>query len=215
MSTPPPRTPAENVAILLRCLSQAVAAMGGGNRLTYLVIGLIVDRIRVINQGFRRLADRIAAGTYRPRRSSPRRTATGRKPRRQSPLPRHFGWLQPLLPEAVQFRAQLEHLLLRNPEMAALIAQAPASMARVLRPLCWMLRLDPPPILARPRPQPAAAPAPAAGPPASPSHPPPPLSPPPRSPPPRSPQPLSPPPPARRARRAPPMPRACGPPRPA
>ena len=130
--------------------------MGGGNRLTYLVIGLIVDRIRVINQGFRRLADRIAAGTYRPRRSSPRRTATGRKPRRQSPLPRHFGWLQPLVPEAVQFRAQLEHLL-RDPEMAALLAAAPASLARPLRSLCRMLRVDPPAILA-----PILAPPPAA-----------------------------------------------------
>ena len=39
-----------------------------------------------------------------------------------------------MLPEAVQYRAQLDHLM-RDPEMLALLEAAPAPMARVLRPL--------------------------------------------------------------------------------
>src|SRR5271165_1810472 len=113
---------------------------------------LIFTRIIEINRRFRRLADRLAAGTYKPRRYHGRKPAADPKPRRKSPLPTKFGWLLPLVPEAVQYRGQLEHLLLRNPAMIALIAQAPAPMARILRPLCWMLRLEPPPILARPKP---------------------------------------------------------------
>src|SRR5579863_8420916 len=149
MSTPP-QSPAEGFHTIIRWLVQAVTAMSGGDRLTYAVIGLIVDRIRVINQGFQRLAARLAAGTYRPRRYAPRRKPIDPKPRRQSPLPQDFGWLLKLVPDAVGYRSQLEHHL-RDPAMVALMAEAPASMARVLRPLCWMLRLPPPPILARPR----------------------------------------------------------------
>jgi len=147
---PPPRAPAESFATLLRCLGHAVVAMMGGERLSLQVIALIMGRIREINQGFARLAASLAAGTYKPRRYHGRKAAAPR-PRRRSPVPQNFGWLLPLVPEAVQYRAQVEHLLLRDPAMAALIAAAPAPMARVFRPLCWMLRLEPPPILARPR----------------------------------------------------------------
>ena len=150
MSIPPPRSPGECFATLLRCLGHAVVAMMGGERLSLQVIALIMGRIREINQGFARLAARLAAGTYKPRRYHGRKAAAPR-PRRRSPVPQNFGWLLPLVPQAVQYRAQVEHLLLRDPAMAALIQAAPAPMARVFRPLCWMLRLEPPPILARPR----------------------------------------------------------------
>jgi hypothetical protein len=215
VSIPQPQSPAEGFATILRCLVQAVAAMSGGDRLTYRVIGLIADRIRVVNQRFRRLAARLRAGTYRPRHGFRRRKAIDPKPRRPNPLPRQFGWLQPLVPEAVQFRAQLEHHL-RDPEMVALMAQAPASMARTLRPLCWMLRVTPPPILALPRrrPRPEAVPPESAPPPAP--------DPTPRQAaarPARRQSPRRSPPPAPPARPAPPMrrgpPRACGPPHPA
>ena len=163
-----PHPPAECVATLLRWLVHAVVTRGLCGRLAGPVMGPILDRIRGINQRFKRLAARLAAGTYTPRRSFHRRKAIDPKPRRQSPLPQNFGWLVPLVPEAVVFRAQLESLL-QHPEMAALMAEAPAPMARILRPLCWMLRVTPPPILARPRRQPA--PAPAAAPPPRPNPP--------------------------------------------
>ena len=44
----PTPTPAERFATMLQWLAGAVAAMSGGDRLSYLLIGLIVDRIRGI-----------------------------------------------------------------------------------------------------------------------------------------------------------------------
>ena len=172
MSIVPPESPAEGFATIVRWLVHTLVTQGLCGRLAAPLIWPILDRIRTINQRFKRLAARLAAGTYVPRRHAARRHAAA-GPRRRNPLPQGFGWLLKLVPEVVGYRAQLEHHL-RNPDMAALIAQAPASMGRILRPLCWMLYLPPPPILARPRRAPApvpeaalapeAAPAPEAGP---------------------------------------------------
>jgi hypothetical protein len=163
--SPPFPTPAENLATILQWLGRAVASQGILGRLAAPILGLILGRFRTIGQDFARLAGQLRDGTYRPRRYAPRRPPAVPRPRRRSELPRTFGWLLPLVPEAVQYRAQLDHLL-RDPEMAALLEAAPAPMARVLRPLCWALRLTPPPLLARPRraapPATALAPSPAA-----------------------------------------------------
>jgi hypothetical protein len=150
----PNPTPSERFATLLQWLSKAVGEMSGGDRLSYLLIGLIIDRIRGIKQGFARIAARIRDGKYAPRRFARRRPPAVRRPRPPNPLPHTFGWLLNLVPDAVAFRSQLESLL-QNPEMAALLATAQGSLRRPLRSLCWMLRVSPPPILARPRPAPA------------------------------------------------------------
>ena len=195
MPTPLSRAPAEGLAAILRWLTLAVDTRGLVGRLANPLVGLIIARIRTVNQHFARLAARVAAGRYVPRSTGLRRERPPEQPRRQNPLPREFGWLLALVPEAVGYRSQLEHLL-QDPAMAALIAAAPAPMARILRPLCWMLRLRPPPILAPGRP--ASPPAPDTAPRTVP-------------PPPPIPQP------ARSARPAPPAPtpaRACGPPHP-
>jgi hypothetical protein len=177
--TVPPRPPAEIFATLTQWLTRAVVVMIGGNRLPQPLVNLIVDRIRGIRQRFSRIAARIAAGRYvaRPQKAPPRRRPGQAPPK--DPLPKNFGWLLPLVPDAVCFRSQLEGLL-QNPEMAALIAAAPAPMGRALRPLCRMLGLTPPAILARPRTAPADAPPnltqadPAQAAPAAPPEPPPP-----------------------------------------
>jgi hypothetical protein len=150
--TPPP-TPAESFATLLTWLTKAVVAMMGGERLPLQLIGMIIDRIRRSKQLFACIAARVAAGRYRPRRGGavPR---PGQKPPPPNKLPQQFGWLLKLVPEAVQYRGQLENLL-RDPEMAALLEAAPVPMGRALRPLCRMLGLPPPPILSpSPRPRP-------------------------------------------------------------
>jgi hypothetical protein len=171
---PPPPTAADKFATLIRWLSLAVAAMMGGDRLPLNLIGLITDRLRRVNQLFARIAN----GRFFPRRR------TARPPGRPPPpdkLPRKFGWLLPLVPEAVGYRGQLENLL-RDPEMAALMAAAPAPMGRALRPLCRMLGLEPPPILApperKPRPTPPRPAPPPTPPAAGPEKPPPPQPPP-------------------------------------
>jgi hypothetical protein len=201
----PTPTPAERFAAILLWLSRAVAARIAAGLPGPLIV-LIIGRLRHISQRVARLAARIRDGRYAPRRrSAPRRSPTIRRPRRPNPLPHKFGWLLKLVPEAAGYRAQLEHLL-HDPEMAALLAAAPAPMARPLRSLCWMLRVPPPPILALAALQPAA-----------------PLPAPPQAAPAAAPR-VSPPGPVASASAAPrrtvfaPMPppaRACGPPRPA
>jgi hypothetical protein len=149
MTNPPPHTPAERLAAMLLQLSQAVVLMRAGERLSQLLVSLITDKIRHLKQGFARLAARIEAGTYKPRRFAKRRPPASRKPRTKSPLPYKFGWLVPMFPDGNGYRNWLETLL-RDPEMVALMAAAPASAARLIRPLCWMLRVEPPEILALP-----------------------------------------------------------------
>ena len=124
------------------------------------LIALIVERLRRIKQRFAYLAARVGDGLYVPRRRAalPRRRP-GQPPPPRNPLPQKFGWLLPLVPDAVGYRSQLEHLF-RDPEMVALLAAAPTAMRRPLRSLCWMLRLPPPPILSPPpRPKPPRGPA--------------------------------------------------------
>jgi hypothetical protein len=130
------------------CLCQAVHTRSHWG-LPLSLIALIIDRIRGINQRVASLAARIGAGDHLPRRFAPRRPPAAPRPRAPAKLPQKFGWLLPLVPDAVGYRSQLENLL-RDPEMAALLAAAPASLSRPLRSLCWMLRLTPPDILARP-----------------------------------------------------------------
>jgi hypothetical protein len=160
----PPRSPAECFATLIQWLGRAVVAMMGGERLPLQLIARITDRLRRGNQLFARIAARVRDGLYVPRRSTaPPRRRPGQAPPPPNKLPRKFGWLLKLVPEAVQYRGQLEHLL-RDPEMAALLEAAPVPMARALRPLCRMLGVDLPPILAPPaaaRPETQAPPAPA------------------------------------------------------
>jgi hypothetical protein len=228
--------PAERLATILLWLRRAVAARSAAGIPGPLIV-LIVGRISHIGQRLARVAARIRDGRYVPRRRpaqpgpaplrpaplrpAPLRPAPLRRPRQPTPLPRRSGWLLRLVPEAAGYRAQLEHLL-RDAEMAALLAAAPAAMARPIRSLCWMLQLPPPPILTppiltppiltppiltppipAPRPGPRPAP-PQAAPAAAPA------SPPPHPPPPASPAPW-------RTAIAPPPPpaRACGPPLPA
>ena len=116
---------------------------------------LIMARIRTINQRFRRLAARVLAGTYAPRRPSaaPRRPAATHN-RRPNTLPQTFGWLSELLPDMAPYRGYLLDLL-ADPAMAALVAAAPGPARRPLRSLCRMLGVVPPPLLAIPRPPPA------------------------------------------------------------
>ena len=161
-----PPTPAERFGVILHYLILAVAAMSGGDRLSFPMIGFINARIREIKLRITRIAERLRDGTYVPRRTGPRRPPAIRRPWQPSKLPTKRGWLLKLVPDAVCFRSKLE-ILLCDPEMAALLAAAPEAIGRPFRSLCWMLRMPPPKILARPkkprkpRKTPAAAPEPA------------------------------------------------------
>ncbi len=129
----PNPTPAERFGAFILNLSQAVVArhwFGAG--LSNQLIALINDRLLGIVQRVRRIAARVAAG-----------------PRSAGPLPRGPGWLRPLLADTSAYASQLEALP-RDPEMAALLAAAPTSLARPPRSLRRMLGATPPAILAPP-----------------------------------------------------------------
>jgi len=154
MSTPLP-PPVERFATMLWCLSQAVADMSGGNRLTNALIALITDCIRAIEQSFAQIAASIAAGTDAPRGFAQRRKPAVRQPRPPNRLARKVSWKRPKLPEAVPMAPQRERPL-REPETAA-PAAAQTSSGRSLRSPCRTVRVDPPPMLAPPTPPRARA----------------------------------------------------------
>jgi hypothetical protein len=154
-------TPAERFRIVLLWLTRAVDGHSLVGRLARPLAVLIIGRLIDIQQRFTRIAERVGAGTYSPRRSGPRRPPMEKKPRRPNPLPSRPAWLLSLVPEVPALASQL-NLLLADPEMTALLAAAPGAMRRPLRSLCRMLGVDPPPVLAlppRPR-RPPKAPAP-------------------------------------------------------
>jgi hypothetical protein len=125
----------------------------------------ILRRVRRIERRFCRMAARVAAGTYRPRRKAVRREpppatepeGEPEKPPRKPVPPRPFdvsrkpGWLRAMLPQFSRGVAgHLEHALLYDPEMVALMAATP-DLGEVLRPLCRMLGIEATTLPPRPR----------------------------------------------------------------
>jgi len=117
--------------------------------------------------------DRLVARWHAATLPGPRPSRVGqpRTPRAIRPdaptLPTGHAWLIRLVQPTAQFIGHLEGFL-ATPEAQALVQAAPQA-GRILRPLCRMLALQPPPWLRlpprppreRPRPAPAAAPTPA------------------------------------------------------
>jgi hypothetical protein len=136
---------------LIRALCFALEAQTQSpiRRLARPLMSLILTRLIAIGHRFRRFAERIAAGRPFPRpRGAIAKPATPRK-YTPDPLPRRNDWLAAFLPELAAHRGNLSAIL-QTPDMAALIAAAPAQMGRTLRPLCRMLGLAPPPSIAPP-----------------------------------------------------------------
>ena len=158
MTNPPSPTPVEIFRDIINRLMRAVETQRIVGRLAMPLKILVAARITAIRVRFYRLAEQIAAGTYKPRRPStaPRRKPANPRPWQPSKLPTRFGWLYTLVPtenyrlSVVGPRSQLATLL-QDPGMAAVMEAAPGALRRPLRSLCWMLRVTPPPILANPR----------------------------------------------------------------
>ncbi len=176
-----PLAPADRFALIIAELCRAVAAHGAGRGWAGPFIILIWRRLRRMSTRFTRLAGRIQTGP-RPAPRARIRRARPCRPDRTPRTPRGFAWLIRQVPQTAGGASQLQYLL-AEPEMAALIAAAPQA-GRILRPLCRMLGIRPPPGLRAPPPAPRAAPPraePRTAPPATPHEPPdrpPPLAPP-------------------------------------
>ncbi len=131
---------ADRFAALVEGLRRAIAARGAGIGLAVPLMLLLWSRLHRTALRFARLATKVQAGTLPPprRRRSPR-------PTRPQPLrlPRGVAWLLRRLPQAAAAASQLQHLL-ADPAMADLLAAAPQA-GRLLRPLCQMLGVRPPP----------------------------------------------------------------------
>jgi hypothetical protein len=137
----------ERFATLLLWLGKAVDTLYHAGIVAAPLFILLQHRISGIKRRFARLAARLASGKFAPRKSSGPRP--GRPTGRKNLLPSGPCWLIKLVPAAAASASQLRFLL-ADPEMAALLAAAPAEMGRTLRPLCRMLGVELPPILAPP-----------------------------------------------------------------
>jgi len=100
----PPPSPVETFASFIRGLTGGVAATSGRDRLSCLLIGLIVTLLRDIKCGLARLAARSAAGTYAPAPLRHSATPALRRPRQPSKLPRTVGWMLRLDPPDILAR---------------------------------------------------------------------------------------------------------------
>jgi hypothetical protein len=152
--TPPPLPTglADRLALILEGLCQALAAHAVKDRSTVPLIVLAWTRLRRLSVRFARLAAAVRAGRLASA-PAPRRPpaapapALPRLPALPQPyrLPRGFGWLLRLVPDAAVHRGQIEHWL-AEPELAALLGEAPRA-GRILRALCGMLGIRPGPAL--------------------------------------------------------------------
>ncbi len=149
----PPQTATDRFALILGALCRAVAARGADKRgcgglAAGPVLVLLWTRLRRMATRFAALAARVRAGTLPSPAPAGYRAAS--RPASPPPhrLPRGFGWLIRLAPEAACHGSQLRHLL-SDPEFSALVSAAPA-LRRVLRPLCHMLGIEPAPSLTPP-----------------------------------------------------------------
>ncbi len=81
----------------------------------------------------------LPAARKRPHQNTqPKPASVGPKP----PPPLGFAWLVNILPEATDYRAQVQALL-AEPTIMAFLAEAPQA-GKMLRPLCRLLGLHPP-----------------------------------------------------------------------
>ena len=158
MPSPTIPSPVDRFVALIACMTRVVIARSAGERLSGLLVGLLIERLKGIRQRFNEIAASVGNGTYVQRAvtaATPRQPGPGqptvRRPRQPSPLPPQTrGWLLKLVPEAAANGSQLQFLF-SDPAMAALLAAAPASLGRPLRSLCWMLGATPPPVIAAPK----------------------------------------------------------------
>ena len=149
-----PSSATDRFALLIEALCASVAA-SHARGLAGPVIVLIWGRLRRMAARFAAAVAAIPAAPGRasrpaqprPALSSPARSGSGVRDARPR-LPGGFGWLIRLSPAAACHGGQLQRLL-ADPEMAALLAATPR-MGRLLRPLCRMLAVEPPPGLLAP-----------------------------------------------------------------
>ena len=153
----------QTLAAILLAFRNAVAARGGRDPSVTPLIVLLHTRINRLAKRLSALLAHLAAGTLPAQRPASPRPARAPRERAASPpaarLPHGHFWLFRLMPgTAATFASQVAHQL-AQPEVAALLAQAPQA-GRILRPLCRLLGVWPEGLLALPSQAGKAAPQP-------------------------------------------------------
>jgi hypothetical protein len=147
-----PPSPAAIFADLVEGLCKSIAAHGARGLLTMPLLLLLWSRLRRMAVRARRLAARTATGAPPPHPRPPTPRSAPSRPYIR--LPRGVAWLVRAVPGTAWGAARLQFLL-DDPAMAAAAASPP--MRRLLRPLCRMLGVRPPPIANQPAPRAEAA----------------------------------------------------------
>lgn len=132
------------LAVIVQGLCRQVAAHIARDRAAGPWIVLVWSRISRIGQRFSRIHALYLAGTLpKPRRSY--RLTKPRAPAKRPKLvlPAHGPWLLQKIPETALYGGELRQML-DDPQMPALLAAAP-QLHRILRPLCLMMGVEPPP----------------------------------------------------------------------
>jgi hypothetical protein len=163
MFFPPTLTLSERFTEIIGGLCRALSAQGAWARAAGPLGVLIWGRLCRMRNRFTALAARVRAGELpakaparrppaSPRPATPRPSASPDLPRLP---PQRSGWLVRLVPEPHHLNAWRVPLdeLLADPEMVALAAAAPQQAGRIVRPMCRMLGVKPPPYLQLPRPR--------------------------------------------------------------
>ena len=182
---PPPSTAAGRFAHALALLRSIIVNFGMANGPAGPFINALTQRLSRLAARFADLSRKFEAGTLPPLRPTARLTkrspaAVARPPAVTAAVtaafPSGFAWLQRWIPLTSYPRGMIEQVL-ADPDLPEFLAAAPQA-GRVLRPLCHMLGIAPPPAVAcpkpsaRPRPNTPAAPRPAPrSPPPIPDHP--------------------------------------------
>lgn len=144
---------AKRLALTVEHLCRVVAARGAKERALAPMVLLLWTRLRRMAARFEALVAHVRDGKRAPA-SRPRSRGAASCPPGSRPaaarLPRGFGWIVRLMPEAAAFGTQLQYLL-ADADMPALLAAEPR-LGRIFRPLCHMLAVRPGPELASPKP---------------------------------------------------------------
>jgi hypothetical protein len=171
MSHSPTPSPAQRIvtvfgwiiASVQRSLARNAAGLEGP--VQTMLYSLIGHRLRNARDRLVRLAERVAAGwVYQPKPRPPRKVAPrteDRAPRKPNPFTTGSHWAIRAAPgpDAGSANNSL-YLLLEEPEVAAVLAAAPGPAWRILRPVCVMLGVAKPTVLAKLDPRPPRAPKP-------------------------------------------------------
>jgi len=146
---PQPTDPAERFASLITAMRKAAADSHVARGVSGPLILAIWNYLGGIMNGFAAIVAKVRAGTLpAPRVRKPRaprppaEPPVPKKPRKPSLLPRGKIWLVRLFGWHIGGHACQLETLLKDPDMAALIAAAP-QLGRLIRPLCRALGRDP------------------------------------------------------------------------